>query len=119
MPYLVGKHPYVKLKVKLPKGNKWLGIDCLIDTGFSGGIVLPLTLKDYFVTKEFIEARFLLADNSEITVDITYTLVEYKEKKKETAVVFMGDFQGLVGVEFLNQMRFCLDLKKNKAELNF
>lgn len=71
MPYLIGKHPFLKLKVLLPKGNKWLTLECLIDTGF-----------------------------------------------KEVAVVFMGDTQGLVGVEFLDQMNFCLDLKKRRVELN-
>lgn len=117
MPYLVGKHPFVKLKVKLPKGNKWTQIECLIDTGFSGGLVLSLSFQKFFPNNEFIEARYLLADNSEITVDTTYTLIEYSGRKKEVAVVFMGDSQGLVGVEFLDQMKFCLDLKKRTVEL--
>ena len=117
MPYLIGKHPYLKLKVKLPKGRKWLAIECLIDTGFSGGLVLPLKYQKYFPENEFIEAHYLLADNSEITVDTTYTFVDFEGNKKEVAVVFMGDNQGLVGVEFLDQMKFCLDLKQKTAEL--
>jgi len=117
MPYLIGKHPFLKLKVKFPDRKNWITIECLIDTGFSGGLVLPLSYQKNFPNNEFIEARYLLADNSEITVDATFTLVEFSGKKKEVAVVFMGDTQGLVGVEFLNQMKFCLDLRKNKVEL--
>ncbi|MBI4067046.1 hypothetical protein HY407_01580 [Candidatus Gottesmanbacteria bacterium] len=52
-------------------------------------------------------------------MESTYTSVEYKGKRKEAAVVFMGDSDSLVGVEFLDQMKFCLDLKKNKIELVF
>lgn len=118
MLYLVGKHPFIKLKVKLPKVKVWKEIDFLIDTGFSGGIVLPVKFKDYFQSNEFIEARYLLADNSEITVDTTFTAAEYEGKRKEVAVVFMGDSESLAGVEFLDQMKFCLDLKKNKVDLS-
>lgn len=117
MPYLIGKHPFIKLKVKLPKGNRWHEIECLIDTGFSGGLVLPSTFKDFFPNNEFIEAHYLLANNSEIIVDTTFTLIEFSGRKKDVAVVFMGENQGLVGVEFLDQMKFCLDLKKRKVEL--
>lgn len=117
MPYLVGKHPFLTLKVKPPKRKDWKIIECLIDTGFSGGLVLPLSLREYFPSNEFIEAHFVLADNSEITVDSTFTLVEFNGRRKEVAVVFMGENQGIVGVEFLNQMKFCLDLKKNRVEL--
>ena len=117
MPYLIGKHPFLKLKVRPPKRNRWIYIECLIDTGFSGGLVLPLSYKKDFPNNEFIEARYLLADNSEITVDATYTVVDYESFKREVAVVFMGDSQGLVGVEFLDQLKFCLDLKDKTVEL--
>src|SRR3989338_615069 len=117
MPYLIGRHPFLKLKVLLPKNNKWNTLECLIDTGFSGGVVLPLKFQKYFPENEFIEAHFILADNSEITVEATFTVVEYSGKKKDVAVVFMGDSQSVVGVEFLNQMKFCLALRKNKVEL--
>lgn len=119
MLYLIGKHPFVKVKVKLPKGNIWKEMDFLIDTGFSGGLVLPTKFKNYFPPNEFIEARYLLADNSEVTVDTTYTIVEYKGKRKDVAVVFMGNSEALAGVEFIDQMKFCLDLKKNKIDLIF
>jgi len=82
MPYLIGKHPYLKLKVKLPKGRKWLVIECLIDTGFSGGLVLPLKYQKYFPENEFIEAHYLLADNSEITVTLHIHMLILKEIKK-------------------------------------
>lgn len=118
MTYLSGKHPFVKLGVDLPKGGR-VDINCLIDTGFSGGLALPKEFQSHFPQDELIESRFNLANGSEIAVDTTYTTVEYNSQKKEVAVVFMGDSEALVGVEFLDQMRFCLDLKNYEAELNF
>lgn len=113
--YLVGKHPFIKLGVQLK--NRWQMFDCMIDTGFSGGLALPLRYKLGFSETSFIEARFILANSAEVTVDTTYTRVRYNNHEKEVAVVFMGESDSLVGVEFLNAMRFCLDLKKNRAEL--
>lgn len=118
MMYLLGKHPFLTVKVKLPSG-KWIIVECLIDTGFSGGLVLPEKFKRKFSSDEFIEAHFVLANGLEVAADATYTTVRYdrNNNEKEAAVVFMGASDSLVGVEFLDNMRFCLDLKKNKVEL--
>lgn len=116
MIYLVGKHPFIRLAVKPPRG-KWLKVECLIDTGFSGGVVLPEKFKSFFSRDKFVEAHFVLANGSEVTADATYTKVRYEHNEKEITVVFMGDSDGLVGVEFLDKIRFCLDLKTNKVEL--
>lgn len=118
MIYLSGKHPFVKLVINLPKGGQ-ASVGCLVDTGFSGGLALPKEFQSHFPQDEFIESRFNLANGSEIAVDTTYTTVEYNGRKKEVAVVFIGDSEALVGVEFLDQMRFCLDLKNYTADLNF
>ena len=117
MTYLKGKHPFLTLKVKL--GNKWETMECLIDTGFSGGLVIPLRLKSYFPENQFVEARFVLADNSEVAADSTIAKVRFEGKEKDVAVVFMDEGDSLVGVEFLDQMIFCLDLKKRKVSLSF
>jgi len=118
MIYLSGNHPFVKLSVHFPSGDA-VDINCLVDTGFSGGLALPKKFQSHFPQDEFIESRFSLADGSEVGVDTTYTAVEYEGQKKEVAVVFVGDSEALVGIEFLDQMRFCLDLKNHKADLDF
>jgi len=117
MIYLSGNHPFIQLRVKIPKTG-WKKLDCLIDTGFSGGIALPKNFRQNFSEDKFIESRFTLADGSEMMTDVTYTKVEYDGKEKEVAIVFIGDLGCLVGVEFLDQMKFCLDLKAKKATLS-
>ncbi len=116
MMYLRGKHPFIKLKVKLDL-KRWVDLDCLIDTGFSGGLAIPEHYKISFPASKFIEAQFVLADGSTVSVDTTITQVRFNSYEKEIAVVFMGDSDSLVGVEFLDQMRFCLDLILNSVEL--
>lgn len=116
MTYLLGKHPFIKLKVKLSQ-NTWHEVECLIDTGFSGGLALPLDFKKYFPKKEFVDSRFILANGTEVTVETTYTTVEFETSRKEVAVIFMGESDSLVGVEFSDQMRFCLDLYRQRVEL--
>ncbi len=117
MTYLSGKHPFVRLDVDLPKGDR-TKMSCLVDIGFSGGLALPKEFQNHFPQNDFIESHFNLANGSEVAVDTTYTTVEYGGQKKEVAVVFMGNSEALVGVEFLDQMRFCLDLKKYEIVLD-
>ena len=71
MIYLSGNHPFLRLKIKLPK-NEWKTIECLVDTGFSGGVSLPQRFRQYFPEDRFVETRFALADGSEIITDATY-----------------------------------------------
>lgn len=115
MIYLSGNHPFIRLKVKLR--NKWQEIDCLIDTGFSGGLSVPQNFRENFSVSNLIETRFVLADGSEIITDATYTKVELEGREKEISIVFIGDSGNLVGVEFLEKMKFCLDLKDMKVSL--
>lgn len=116
MMYLRGKHPFIKLKVELDQ-KRWVDLDCLVDTGFSGGLAIPEHYQTSFPASKFIEAQFVLADGSTVSVNTTITMVKFNTHEKEVAVVFMGNSDSLVGVEFLDQMRFCLDLISYRAEL--
>lgn len=116
MTYLIGKHPYLNLKVVLQR-NKWKKVECLIDTGLSGGLSLPKEFRDYFQSRDFFEAHLKLADGSEVTVDAALTKIKFENKIKEIDVIFMGDSEALVGIEFLDQMKFCLDLREQKVTL--
>ena len=116
MIYLSGNHPFLRLKINLPK-DRWKTIECLIDTGFSGGVSLPQKFRKYFFEDKFVETRFALADGSEIITDATYTKVEYNRKLKDVNIVFIGNSGCLVGVEFLNHMKFCFDFEERKVSL--
>lgn len=116
MNYLRDKHPFLQLKLKLPSLG-WTPLECIIDTGFSGGLALPKQFRTEFPEDEFIESRYTLADGSEVVVDTTYSTVLYETHKKDIALVFMDGDDNLVGIEFLDQMRFYLDLIDYKVSL--
>jgi len=92
MTYLLGKHPYITLKVLFQK-DKWKKVDCLIDTGFSGGLSLPREYQGHFRKQVFIETHLLLADGSEIAADATYTKIRFNGKEKEVDVLYLWGTQ--------------------------
>ena len=115
--YLQGKQPYLLLKISLP-GGKWKKLRCLIDTGFSGGVSLPLKYKNYLKLQNLFEAHITLADGTETTVDAGIGKIKFNDQTKFIDILFMGSPEALVGVEFLDQMIFCLDLKRKKVTLS-
>jgi len=117
MTYLVEKTPYMRLEFARPDGD-WEEIDALIDTGFSGGLALPNEYENLFSEDEFFEQRFVLADGSLTTVNTTFTAVGFNKHEKDVAVVFMPSDEALVGTEFLDGAKFCLDLETYTVEFS-
>ena len=116
MIFIRNNQPFVRLKVKFPK-NDWRIFEFLVDTGFTAGITLPHKYSEYFPKDKFVRAKFILAAGSEFITDSIPTEVRYGKITKEVLIVFIGDSMNLAGVEFLNQLNFCLDLKNRKATL--
>lgn len=109
-------HPYVQVTAIGARRN--FRLNCLIDTGFAGGIALPLRLKEKLKFPFICTRVWKLADGSEIELDVFAGKVKFSEKQKEIAVIFIGREEGIVGIEFLKGMRFVLDLKEKKVELS-
>lgn len=110
------QHPYAR--ASLPGVDEDVELDCLIDTGFAGGIAIPNDLKDEFNFPSIGRRVWELADGSEIELEILAGRVKFEGVEKEVAVLFIGRREGLVGIEFLKGMRFLLDLKIGKVELS-
>jgi len=109
-------HPYTELVV--PGIKRKFKINCLIDTGFAGGLALPLHLKEEFKFPLIIKRSWKLADGSEIELDVFAGKIEFEGKKKEIAILFVNGEDGIVGIEFLKGLRFVLDLKEGRVELS-
>lgn len=108
--------PRVKLAVKL--GASWKQIDCLIDTGFSSGLILN---QSHFpkpkTTPSVGKQEFELADGSLVAFDMYLLTVRYQKQKKRLLTVFNGGSDNLVGIRFLEDLVFTLDLKNKKVSL--
>jgi clan AA aspartic protease len=115
-PYLDGQNnPHLKVDIFL---SSWEGVDCLIDSGFSGGIALPVSLHSAIKQKPIVYQEYELADGSFKTFSIYKARVRFKEVNKEITLLFTKSKEGLVGIEFLTGFRLVLDLKKFKIKLS-
>jgi len=114
-PYLDSqKNPHLKLKIFL---TSWTEVDCLIDTGFSGGIALSASLLTAFKQKPIAYQEYELADGSFTNFKIYKARVRFKDVNKEITLLFTKSREGLVGIEFLTGFRLLLDLKKFQIEI--
>lgn len=109
-------HPYVR--VILPRSRDKTGLDCLIDTGFAGGISVPEKLKPNFNFPLIGRRTWELADGSRVELEVYLGKMMANGKEKEISVIFTDGGEGLVGIEFLRSKRFVLDLKENTVKLS-
>ena len=106
--------PHLKLEVLL---SSWTEADCLIDTGFSGGIALPKTYLVGFRQTPSVYQEFELADGSYTTFAIYQTKVRFGRIIKNSTLFFTKSSEGLVGIEFLIGFKLTLDLKTSLVKL--
>lgn len=110
------QHPFVELTV--PGIDENIILSCLIDTGFGGGISIPLKLKEEFEFPLIGRRTWELADGSEIELEVYLGGIQTDKNTEQIAVIFSNNNEGLVGIEFLRNKKFILDLKSNTIELH-
>lgn len=114
-PYLTSKlHVRVRLLLSL---NPPQSIDCLIDTGYSDGILLPTHYMQYLRNEPLGHQQYELADGTNIKLPIYEIRVTYSNRTKYASLVFTKSNDALVGIEFLRGFKLTLDLKKNQVTL--
>lgn len=115
-PYL-DKRGHAYIEVALQGKKQDIKLNCLIDTGFSGGISIPREYQDKFNFPRIVrDITWELADGSETKLDIYLGKLNIAGGEREIAVIFDGK-DGLVGIEFLKEKIFTLNLKDNLVEL--
>lgn len=109
------QHPYVKISIS--GRTKEVELDCLIDTGFAGGISIPAGLKSKFDFPVIGRQVWELADGSQIELEVFLGEIKTEKEKAEIAVIFTDGSEGLVGIEFLRGRKFIFDLRKLQVAL--
>jgi clan AA aspartic protease len=109
-------HPYVKVVFSGLEDKAEL--DCLIDTGFAGGISIPEKIKPDFNFPLIGRRTWELADGSQIELEVYLGKTTTNGKEKEISIIFTDGNEGLVGIEFLRGKKFVLDLKSHTVELS-
>lgn len=101
-------HPRIRIGIQL---SVLKTIDCLIDTGFSGGVAVPETYRTSFRKKPVGYQEYELADGSRTTFALYTTVVTFQNRSKKVTIFFTGGTDGLVGIEFLMGWCWIVDLK--------
>ena len=115
-PYLTPQnHP--RVKVVILKGFLKKKVDCLIDTGFSGGLALPEFYQTQLKLKPLAFQELELADGSLVAFAVHKIRVQYKDSAKTVSLIFTKSEDALLGIEFLEGLKFVLDLKERKISL--
>ena len=109
-PYLDQHHnPRLQIQVKL---STWETLDCLIDTGFSGGIALPQKAQKKLDSKPIAFQEYELADGSHKIFTLYKIESRFNHRQKLITGFFTESNEGLVGIEFLTGFYLELNLKR-------
>lgn len=101
--------PRLRLDVSF---SSWKAVDCLIDTGFSGGLVLPESYESQIKQGPIGYQEYELADGTIVLFTVYNLQVRYGKTTKRVSAFFTKSSEGLVGIEFLTGFKFVLDLRK-------
>ena len=109
------KSPHILIGVNFPLKVK---LDCIIDTGFSGGLSLPQKYKYILKNEKSISfLNYQLGDGTSRMFEIFNLRVKFRNIEKNMAVFFTDCQDSMVGIEFLTGFKFTLDLKKLQINL--
>jgi len=114
--YLDDKNnPWVVLAVNLLGKTS---VKCLIDTGFSGGLALPVFYSSLVEKKvSLFSEKFQFANGDENWFPIYSTRVKYLKSSIELKLMFIDNTVPLVGLSFLKFFDFDLNIAEKQISL--
>jgi len=99
----------VTIEVGDPQGQRWQPVEALVDTGATY-TVLPRSLLEGLGVRPHTRAQFLLADGSQVELEVGRTWVRLDGRQEFTLVVFgEGAVQPLLGAVTLEEFRLAPD----------
>jgi len=100
--------PYVPVTVEIPELAVRLSVDALVDTGFTGEVVLPagsVTAPASVLERLTLE----LADGSRITAPTYIGLVRIGDRSVDPVRVYMLGDEPIIGLGVATQFRVVID----------
>ncbi|MEI7603894.1 MAG: hypothetical protein WCJ19_02645 [bacterium] len=115
-PYLdEHQNPWININVKL---SMWVSISCVIDTGFSDGLALPKYYEKLFDNHiPLYNLQFEYANGEKEMKPIYTVKIKAFKKAYDTRMMFTDNSTPLVGLKFLRDYAFFLELKNDKISL--
>lgn len=93
-------------------------IECVLDTGFDGGLVLPRTFVSRFQIPPIGELAFEMVGGARMTAQIGLTDVEWLGELRKVEVVISEGNDALIGTELLTATTLIIDYKASTVTIS-
>jgi len=88
-------------------------IECVIDTGFDGALMLPISIIQKCDLRKKAQIQCLLADGTLSQKDVFDGEICWLEQKRKVRIVAMNTNFALIGMKLLNEAKTVLSPSKN------
>ena len=109
-------NPFLEAQIQIRQRNGET-IDCLIDTGFSGALVLPNAIVHKHNLTIVGRERFRLVGTQTLTADIALVDINWLGKTQTVRAIVSDGTESLVGTELLSGSRLVIDYKTTEVEI--
>jgi clan AA aspartic protease len=93
-------------------------IECVIDTGFSGGLMLPRSFIEQIPYLEIGRETFILAGGGEIKADVVAVEAYWLNNVQSFASVISEGGDALIGTDLLKNTVLRIDYISSQVEIN-
>jgi clan AA aspartic protease len=102
------------LPVRLTDG---VVIECLVDTGFSGALMLPRSVVRELAMPVVAKEVFATVGQRLFTANVCLTEVQWLGRPRMIRVIVSDGFDAIIGTEMFDGHRLIIDYAKNTVEL--
>ena len=98
------------------EGN--LFVECVIDTGFSGGLVLPRDVVDELGLTIFGQMPFEVVSGAQMSADFTEVKIKWLDEERIIDVIVSESDDALIGTALLDGARLTIDYLANAVSIS-
>ena len=102
-----GLMPMVSVEFKGTQ-ERWISVDALLDSGFTGAVSLPIRMVENLQLKWSGKHWVTLGDASEVPVDLYEGFVDFADRQYRCAVLATGDVP-TVGMHLIQGFKVCFE----------
>jgi len=95
-----------------------LTIECVLDTGFDGGLVLPRAFVSQAQIPTIGELAFEMVGGAKMTAQIGLTDIEWLGELRKVEVVISEGSDALIGTELLTATTLVIDYKASTVAIS-
>lgn len=94
------------LQIQFSNGKS---VDCVLDTGFDGALMLPRALADELALVPLGSTECKLAGSTRVTLDVALGEIIWLGEQRAAEVIISDDADMLIGTELLNRTELTIN----------